>query len=121
MDIGIVIGSVSHVQIAIGDNRGTACSCYMEDVHRETDIERLIQSTDPLSSPIQDLNVELFKMYDMNNVKLTLNFTCLYIKLTTVLFLFELEQCVEHVFYELSQYISCTTSAVFFPKFEALL
>ncbi|KYN28622.1 hypothetical protein ALC57_01958 [Trachymyrmex cornetzi] len=28
--------------------------------------------------------------------------TCLYMKPTTMLFLFELEQCVEHVFYELS-------------------
>jgi len=64
-----------------------------------------MQSTVPssLSSPIQDLNVELVKIY-MNNVKLTLNGTCLYTKPTTVLFLFELEQCVEHVFYELSQY-----------------
>ena len=43
-------------------------------------------------------------MYDTNNVKLTLNGTCLYMKPTTILFLFELEQCVEHVFYELSQY-----------------
>jgi len=43
----------------------------MEDVHRETDIERLMQSTVPSSSPI--LNVELIKIYDTNNVKLTLN------------------------------------------------
>jgi len=38
-------------------------------------------------------------------MKLTLNGTCLYMKPTTVLFLFELEQYVEHVFYELSQYM----------------
>jgi len=37
------------------------------------------------------------------NVNLTLYGTCLYM-IPTVLFLFELEQCVEHVFYELSQY-----------------
>ena len=30
---------------------------------------------------------------------------CLYMKPTTILFLFELEQCVEHVFDELSQYM----------------
>jgi len=41
--------------------------------------------------------------YDTNNMKLTLNGTCLYMKPTTVLFLFELEKCIEHVFYELSQ------------------
>ncbi|KYM85984.1 hypothetical protein ALC53_04345 [Atta colombica] len=38
------------------------------------------------------------------NVKLTLNGIYLYMKSTTMLFLFELKQCVEHVFYELSQY-----------------
>jgi len=53
-----------------------------------------MQSTVP--SLIQDLNVEL-KLYE--NVNLTLNGTCLYMKLT-VLFLFE----PEHMFYELSQY-----------------
>ena len=37
-------------------------------------------------------------------MKLTLNGTYLYVKPTTVLFLFEFNQCVEHVFYELSQY-----------------
>jgi len=47
---------------------------------------------------------EFLKIYDMNNVKLTLNGTCLYMNPTTVLFLFELEQYIEHVFYELSQY-----------------
>jgi len=47
----------------------------------------------------------LLKIYDTNNVKLTLNGTCLFIKPTIVLFLFELEQCVEHVFDELSQYM----------------
>ena len=44
-------------------------------------------------------------MYDTNNIKLTLNDICLYMKPTTGLFLFELEHCVEHVFYELSQYM----------------
>jgi len=66
-----------------------------------------MQSRVPSSSSIQDLNVKLVKIYDTNNeymIKLTLNGTCLYMKPTTVFFLFELEQCVQHVFYELSQY-----------------
>jgi len=73
-------------------------------IEKCADIENLMQSTVPSSSSsisIQDLSVELVKIYDM---KLTLNGTCLYMKPTTVLFLFELEQCVEHVFYELNQY-----------------
>ena len=75
----------------------------MEGVHRETDIERLMQSTVPSLSSIQDLNVELVKVYDTKNVKLSLYDTCLYIKPITVLFLFKLEQCTEHVYYKLSQ------------------
>ena len=63
-----------------------------------------MQSTVLLSSQIQNPNVELVKIYDTNNVKLTLNGSCLYMKSTTVLLLFELEQCVEHVFYELNIY-----------------
>ncbi|KAG5333738.1 PDE11 phosphodiesterase, partial [Acromyrmex charruanus] len=43
-------------------------------IERRADIERLIQSTiSSSSSLIQDLNMELVKMYDTNNVKLTLN------------------------------------------------
>ena len=56
-------------------------------IERHADIERLMQST--VSSPIQDLNVKLIKLYDSNNVKLTLNSICLYMKPTTVRFLFE--------------------------------
>jgi len=105
-----IVGPISHVQIA-NDNRGNRifilphATWKRNYIHRETDIERLMQSTVPSSSPI--LNVELIKIYDTNNVKLTLNVICLYIKPTIVLFLFELEQCVEHVLYELSQYARC--------------
>ena len=55
------------------------------------------------SSSIQDLNVELVKVHDTKNVKLSLYDTCLYIKPITVLFLFKLEQCTEHVYCKLSQ------------------
>jgi len=44
-------------------------------------------------------------VYDTNNVKLTLNGICLYMKPSIMLFLFEVEQCVEYVFYELNQYM----------------
>jgi len=47
----------------------------------------------------------LFISDDMNNVKLTLNGMFVHCKPTIVLFLFELKQCVEHVFYEMSQYM----------------
>jgi len=78
----------------------TVCSYLMEDIHREATwkifIERQIsKSTVPSSSPIQDLNVKLVKIYDM---KLILNSTCLYMKSTIGLFLFELKQSVEHYY-----------------------
>jgi len=69
---------------------------------RGADIERSTipssSSSSSSSSSIQDLNVELVKIYDTNNMKLTLNGTCLYMKPTTALFLFELEQCVKQCF-----------------------
>ena len=72
LDIGIVIGSVSYVQIAIGDDRGNVhiISSWKMFIKRRADIERLLQSTVPSSSSIQDLNVKLVKIYDTNNVKL---------------------------------------------------
>ena len=54
-------------------------------IEKRADIERSIV---PSLSPIQDLNVELVKIYDTKNVKLNI---CLYMKSTAVLFLFELE------------------------------
>jgi len=86
LDIEIVMGSISHLQIAIGDNQGNrmfilyATKAFIE---RRTDIERLMQSTVPLSSSIQDLNAEFIKIYGTNNVKLTLNGIYLYMKSTT--------------------------------------
>jgi len=63
LDIEIIIGSISHVPIAIGDNRDNRI--FIRYVTWKTFIERhadrLMQSIVP-SSPIQDLNVELVKM-----------------------------------------------------------
>ncbi|KYN43057.1 hypothetical protein ALC56_02496 [Trachymyrmex septentrionalis] len=104
LDIGIVVGSTSHRNCDQRQSKYNPASC-MEGVHREADIERLMQSTVPSSSSsIQDLNVELVKVCDTKNVKLSLYDTCLYMKSITVLFLFKLEQCTEHVYYKLSQY-----------------
>ena len=80
----------------------------MEDrSSRGMQIEGLIQSTVPSSSPIQDLNVKIVKIYDTNNVKLTLNGTCLYMKPTTVLFFIDylLYNVLNMYSIELSQYM----------------
>jgi len=64
LDIGIV-GSVSHVQIAISDNRGNRMfipHATWKMFKRRADIERLMQYTVLSSSPIQYLNVTLVKI-----------------------------------------------------------
>ena len=61
-----------------------------------------MQSTIPSSLMIQELQIELVKLGDVDNdVKLSLCDKCLYMKLSIVFFMLELEQCVEHVYYEL--------------------
>jgi len=55
LDIRIVVRSISHVQIVIGE--ATTCSS------RGVQISRLMQSTVSSSSSIQNLNVELVKIY----------------------------------------------------------
>ena len=112
LDIEIVMGPTSHIEIAISDNRGNRIilphATWKAFIERRADIERLMQSTVPLSSssPIQDLNVELVKICDTENVTLSLYDTCLYMKSTTVLFLFE--QCVEHAYYKVCALSQCT-------------
>jgi len=68
-----------------------------------TDIEKLMQSTAPASLSIRDLVIDLIKIGDTDIVKLKLHDTCMYLKSTTILFLFELEYCVKHVYFELCQ------------------
>ena len=58
----------------------------------------------PSSLLVQDLVIKIVKMRDVNVVKLILHETCLYIKPSTVLFMFELKHCVQNVFSELCQY-----------------
>jgi len=52
LDIGIIVGSISHVQIAI-DNRGyrmvNRSSCYVENIHQEACKYRAINA---VNSPI---------------------------------------------------------------------
>jgi len=50
-----------------------------------------------------DLVIEL-KIHDVDDVKLSLSEKCLHIKLSTIFFMLELEQCVEHIFFDLCQY-----------------
>ena len=68
LDIETVVGSIFHMQIAIDYNRGNLMfiphATWMTFIERRANIERLMQSTVPSSSSIQDLNVELVKIYE---------------------------------------------------------
>jgi len=60
-------------------------------IERCVDIERFVQSIVLSSLSIQNLVIEIVKMRDMNVVKLSLRETYLYMKPSTVLFMFELK------------------------------
>ena len=47
--------------------------------------------------------IKIVKVRDVNVVKITLRDACLYMKPSTVLFMFELKHCVENVYSELCQ------------------
>ncbi|XP_071579203.1 uncharacterized protein, partial [Temnothorax nylanderi] len=107
LDIGISVGPVSSVELLLGDNRGNqmvlAHTTWTALIERRADIERLLQSTAPSSMLIRDLRIELVKIRDANVVKLTLHNNSMYMKSSTVFFLFELEHCVENVYFQLCQ------------------
>lgn len=107
LDIGISVGPISFVELLLGDNRGNRImlphATWTAIIERRADIEQLLQSTTASSISIRDLVMELVKIRDAVVVKLVLHDTCIYMKPSTVLFLFELEHCVEHVYFRLCQ------------------
>ncbi|KAL6254068.1 hypothetical protein P5V15_014685 [Pogonomyrmex californicus] len=90
LDIGINVGPVSYVELRIGDNRGNQILLpyvmWKTLIEKRVDIEQLVQSIAP-------------SMHSATIVKFTLRDTCLYMKPSAVFFLFELEHCIEHVYY----------------------
>ncbi|XP_011876268.1 PREDICTED: uncharacterized protein LOC105566679 [Vollenhovia emeryi] len=116
LDVGIcVVSGASYVEIILGDNRGNRMaldySMWTELNKKRAEIEQLLKTADassPSSSSmhINDLILELVIMYGGKIVKLTFNNTCMYMKVPTVLFLFQLEHCVEHVYRKLCDMLS---------------
>ena len=76
-------------------------------VAKRMDIERLTKATEAPSLTIHELTVQLVKLREENIIKLTLRDACIYLKPATALFMIELDQCVEHVHFELYQ---CTNA-----------
>jgi len=117
LDIGINVGPVSSVEIVIGDNRGNKIillhATWEMFIERRANIEQLLQSPAPSSLAIQDLIVELVKIHGVNMIKLKSRNVCLYMKSSTVLFMFELEHCINHAYFEL-----CKNTYVVNEKFK---
>ncbi|XP_011858101.1 PREDICTED: uncharacterized protein LOC105555683 [Vollenhovia emeryi] len=109
LDVGIcVVPDASYVEFILGDNRGNKMalnySTWMEFNKKRAEIEQLFKSTDASSSvQIDNLVLELVRMYNKKVVKFTLDDTCMYMNMSTVLFLLKLEHCVEHVYRKQSE------------------
>jgi len=105
LDIGINVEPMSSVEIVIGDNRGNQIilphTTWKIFIERRANIEQLVQSPTPSSLAIQDLIVEIVKLHGVNMLKLKSRNICLYMKSSTVLFIFDLEHCINHTYFEL--------------------
>lgn len=101
------MGPVSFVEIILGDNKNNSIilphATWAAFIKKRAHVERLLQSTTASSLSIRDLVIELVSLHNTRVVKITLRDTCMYMKPSTVLFLFEIEQCVDHVYFWLCQ------------------
>jgi len=75
----------------------------MEDISQDVLTLSNSCSLPHLHLAIQDLVIEVIKMRDTHIVKLKSRDVCLYVKPSTVFFLFELEHCINHVYFRLCQ------------------
>ncbi|XP_011860048.1 PREDICTED: uncharacterized protein LOC105557411 [Vollenhovia emeryi] len=124
LDVGIcVVPDESYVEFMLGDNQGNKIvldySMWMEIIKKRVEIEQLFKSTDASSVQIDNLVLELVRTYNNKVVILTLDDTCMYMNMSTVLFLLKLEHCVEHVYRELSEDIEAVNES--FDQFVCCL
>ena len=100
LGIGIVMGPVFFVEIIIGNNQGNniilSRAIWQAFMEIRANIERFVQSIVLSSLSIQALVIKIVKC-----VMWMSNQHCLYIKPSTVLFMFELKHYVENIYSEL--------------------
>ena len=102
LDIGISVGSVSYVEIILGDNRGNRIilpiSTWNLLMHKRAEIEHLTQSENS-SLSIQDLLISVTMMHNSKIVKLSiLDGNSLYMKPSTLFHLFDFEDSIDHMY-----------------------
>lgn len=97
---------MSCVELVIGDNRGNQILLPFETwkslMQKRVDIEQLLQSPQP-PLRIRDLIIEAVKISDSDIIKMTMYNNSLYMKLPTVLYLFDFEKCIDHMYYWLCE------------------
>lgn len=108
LDIGISVGPISLVELVLGDNRGNQIilpyATWREFIQRRMDVEHILQTTGIAAAMvIQDLVIELNKIRHADIVKVRLQNSCLYMKPSTLMFLYEIEHCVEHMYFGLCE------------------
>jgi len=99
LDIGINVESVSSVEMFLGDNKGNRII-----LQRGRYLSQEVLITPAVSRIVRDLVIEFVKIRDTHIVKLSSHDTYMYVKPSTILFLFELEHCIiNYVYFELCQ------------------
>ncbi|KAL6421476.1 hypothetical protein ACFW04_014063 [Cataglyphis niger] len=77
------------------------CEILETFIKKCVDMERFLQSNIHISLRVEYLVMEHVKIHDACVVKLTVDDSCLYMKLAIILFLLELEYCVKYEYLKL--------------------
>ena len=102
LEIGISMRPIALVEIVLGDNRGNqlvlSIPTWKGLIEKRADIEQRMRSS---GSWINDLAVEFCVMYNSRIVKMMRHNKSLYFKPDTLICLFNLEHCINHVYMQL--------------------
>ena len=98
LEIGISVGIMSHVELALGDIRGNQIILPIETwrllMRKRIEIEHLTET--PLW--ICDLTLAVVNMSDSKIIKITSSNNTLYMKPSTLLHLFDFDKCIDHMY-----------------------
>jgi len=88
--------------IIIGNQIILPHATWEKFIARREDIKRL--TPDEIPVEIDNIIVKVVKIYNTHIIKLSSHDTSMYLKSSTILFLFKLDRCVEHIYSEICQY-----------------
>ena len=109
------------MELVLGDNRGNQIvlpfDMWKSLMQKRADIERLQSAETPLW--IQAIAFEVVKMSNSKIIKMTLSNNSLYMKPSTLLHLFDFENCIRHMYLWLSENMYSVNEK--FKKFATIL